>query len=421
MKKTEYNHVAITGMGVVSPYGVGLDLFESGLKNTRCAIQRSNRYTTLNFDVVSADLADFNFSDAFSAYENKTEHLKLGSRAPLTIQAAMIAALEALNDLEQCYDIRRTGLVVAGEHINNNYTYQQTIKWQDQMEYVRASYALNCLDTGILGVLSELLNIQGEGVCVGGASASGHVGLLYGKRMLEQGHMDRCIIVGALADISPVLLQSFYQMGAYGGRNFCKNPELACRPFDRLHEGFLYGQGCACIVLETLANLKQTKTKPLAILKSIVECIDGKATAAPRKEGEEQAMMNALQQAELKPEDIHYINTHGTSSPLGDSVEIKALRTVFKTHLNDCKVNATKGLIGHCLWSAGLMEIIATILQLNGSYVHGNRNLIEPIDSSCGFVGPEQEKVSGLKYALCNSFGFNGINSSAVIMRGDDI
>ena len=147
--------------------------------------------------------------------------------------------------------------------------------------------------------------------------------------------------------------------------------------------------------------------------------LDGNSLADPREEGEAKVMRNAIRQAGIEPKDISYVNAHATATPAGDEAELHALRRVLGTSFSVPWVNSTKGLTGHCLCAAGVVEAVATIVQMRHGFVHPNVNLKRPIDDDCRFVGVRAESAE-IGHALSNSFGFGGFNTSIVLRRGDE-
>jgi len=137
---------------------------------------------------------------------------------------------------------------------------------------------------------------------------------------------------------------------------------------------------------------------------------------SPDQQAEVTVMRRAIEMSGVRPADIDYINAHATSTPLGDLTEVKAIREVFGEHIARVWINSTKSMTGHCLWSAGVVEAIASIVQLSQGFVHPNLNLEEPIDAQCRFAGAHKVEAS-LEMALSNSFGFGGINTSVVFGR----
>lgn len=232
--------------------------------------------------------------------------------------------------------------------------------------------------------------------------------------MVQSGAADVCVVIGTLADFSKVEFQGFQSIGALGGHSFMDSPDEACRPFDLKHEGFIYGQGSACLILESLKSAKNRGVKVLAQILGCSEVLDGNRFSDCKLEGEVRSMKLAIKNANLSICDISYINAHGTSTPLGDNTELTAIRNVYGDRANDIWINSTKGLTGHCLYSAGVVEAIATILQINNGFIHPNINLNDPIEANFKFA----DKVAVnevVNIAVSHAFGFGGINSAIVI------
>ena len=417
--------VAITGMGVLSAIGDDLSSVDDSLRSSRLGISKSDAYPELSFPVYCGSLSN---PDTVTVSAISQQHTWLSAnqlarvlrKAPISIRAATSVAAQAWEhaQLHQTdSDPTRIGLVIAGTNLSQHDQYQHYSRFSQTPDYLSPAYALQMMDTHHVGTLSELLGIQGEGITVGGACASGNVGLLHGLRMLRSGAADICVVVGAMADLSPMALQAFYNIGALGGHHPDLAPNQASRPFDQTHHGFIYGQGAGCMILETTDSAKKRQVPVLGNLLAASQVLDANHLSNPNEDGEARAMRQALAQANLDPSDIDYINTHGSSSPLGDQTELAACQAVFGEHLNDCWLNATKALTGHCLWSAGVIEAIATVLQLNGGYVHGNPNLDDPIDQA-RFVG-KASTAANLTTALSNSFGFGGINTSVILGQAE--
>lgn len=439
--------VCVTGMGVLTAAGQNIAAFDASLRATQAGITVSHAYPSLSFPLIWSGLAwqlpiENNDKEAKTKGKDKDKHVlcplptlnlqtpaygwlasdflsRTLRRAPATLHAAAHVALEAWEHA-RLYDgevlSERIGLIIAGANTSMHQGYQQSLKHQTTLSYVSPGYALNFMDTAHVGILSELLGIRGEGFTVGGASASGNVALLQGLRMLQSGAADVCVVIGALADLSPLELQAFRNLGALGGHGYEAMPDKACRPFDTGRNGFIYGQGAGCLVLETAVSAKKRQAPCLGYLLGASQVLDANHLSNPSVEGEVRAMQRALQQAKLNPSGVHYINTHGTASALGDETELMACQQLLGTHISDCWLNSTKALTGHCLWSAGIIEAISTLLQLNGHYLHGNPTLDKPIGDA-RFVG-KQSVASDATIALSNSFGFGGINSSIVLQQG---
>ncbi|UII31914.1 beta-ketoacyl-ACP synthase [Fulvivirga ulvae] len=417
------NKVGITGMGIVSSIGRDLSSFCDSLKNGKCGIRQTTNAREPKVSVdIAAEIHDFAFSESLGRFTNipdeKLQHArKLGQRAPFVIQASIISALEAwqkagLFDKEALPE--RTGLIVAGQNSTQNYQYDLIPKFRENPEYLSPRYALEFLETNQVGVLSELFGIQGEGFVVGGASATGNVGVIKGYRQVLSGFADVCVVVGTLADLSPMDIQGFINIGAMGGKKYGDQPAKACRPFDKQHEGFIYGQASACVIFESETSAAKRGVPFLAEVRGGAMNLDSNSSANPNVTGEAKAMQSALEQAGLSAADVDYINTHGSSSSLGDITEAEAISQVLGKR--EAWLNATKGLTGHCLYSAGMVEVIATVLQMQEGFLHPNLNLEDPVRKDLKFCGAEAIDHQ-INVAISNSFGFGGINTSVVLER----
>ncbi len=403
---------AITGMGIVCSIGQSVDQFTAALKRGASGISKVNPGAVIHDFSLRGQLA--RFDSLPPGFLQNVQKATL--RAPFGIQISALAALEAWQRagfFREQPDPDRIGIIVGGNNLNQQFCYQQIDKFRKTPEYLTPRYPLHYMDTDHVGTVSEIFGIRGEGFSVGGASASGAVALVKGLQMIRRGAMDACVVIGALADLSPLEIQGFRNIGAMGGKQFNDRPELACRPFDRAHEGFIYGQGGGAIILESLDSRNKRDAPCNAYLCGGSLLLDGNRLSDPNVEGEARAMTAALNDAGIEPAAVDYINTHGTSSPLGDLTEIKAIKQVFGAHIQNIGINSTKSLTGHCLTAAGMVESIATVIQMNGGFIHPNLNLDDPIDQECRFAGNQAEGAD-INISLKNSFGFGGINASLV-------
>jgi malonyl-ACP decarboxylase len=416
--------VTITGMGIISSVGQGVPVFRDALFQGYNHFTRSLNYPMLSFPVLGAFISDFNFSLALKTFSNLSDHRrqqleKISRQVPKQIQLAIIAALETWQqaglDQTPIGDASRVGLVVAGENTTGHYEYDLYATFQQQPDYLSPSYALHFMDTDHIGVLSEVFGILGEGFTVGGASATGNVALIRGYQLLRDNWQDACLVIGALADLSPMELQGFHNIGALGGHHFTEEPNKACRPFDKAHEGFIYGQAVGCLLLETVASAIKRKAPILGYFLGGALLLDGNRLSNSARQGEIRVMQQAIKVADITIEEIDYINTHGTSAPQGDQTEIEAIESLFAKNPNVI-INSTKSIIGHCLWSAGIVEAIATLIQMQEGFVHPTLNLDNPISDKSRFIR-KKSQLFQMNTALSNSFGFGGINTAIVLSR----
>ncbi len=399
--------VAITGMGIVCSAGEGIANFRDALFHGKSNFTRLS-YPLLSFPVLAAAIQNFSFS--------QTQH-KIYQKLPQHLQVALIAALETwqqANITQGQLDPARIGIVAAAQNTTSHYQYNLHATFQKQPEYLSPSYALHFMDTDYIGVISEALQILGEGFTVGGASASGNVALLRAAQLIWDHSQDACLVVGALADLSPMELQSFYNLGVLGGQRFFAEPNKACRPFDQAHDGFIHGQAAACLMLESLDSAVKRQARIHGYMLGGSLLLDGNRLSNPSREGEIRAMQKAMQSANITVNDIDYINTHGTSAPLGDQTEIEAIESLFSTRSENLILNSTKSITGHCLWSAGVVEAIATLIQMQEGFVHPTLNLENSITEK-SYIVREKSQAHKIQTALSNSFGFGGINTTVVL------
>lgn len=420
--KKKQHPVAITGLGIVSSLGVGVNTFRDALRDGKTNFTRSLAYPILSFPVIGAFIPEVEFKRVLPTFRGFTqEHQqkiqKIARSTPRYLQLGLLASLEAWQhaSLPQFpADPTRIGIVAAAQNTSTHYQYDLYNEFQKNPDFLSPGYALHFMDTDYVGVISEVLGIRGEGFTVGGASATGNVALLRGYRLIRDEWQDICVVVSALADLSPMDLQGFHNLGALGGHRFADEPNKACRPFDAAHEGFIYGQGTACIILESALSAQKRKVPILGYLLGGSLSLDANHLSNPSFEGEIRVMQEAMQSAGVAIEDINYINTHGTSAPLGDQVELDAIEKLLGDRTKEVMINSTKGITGHCLWSAGLVEAIATLIQMQEGFVHPNMNLEHPISLRAQLVKNESKSFQ-INIALSNGFGFGGINTSLIL------
>lgn len=403
----------MTGMGVLCSVASDVPSFETALREGRSGIGPARgRCGTF----AAAELRDFDYAatiDGRPVAPELRRAARIALRAPLPLQSAVVTAIEAWQQArlhEHRLPARRIGIVVAGHNFNGRLTEQMSGK---SPAHVSPRFAIRFQDADHVGTLSEILGIHGESCTVGASSASGNVAIANALRMIDCGALDACLVAAPVANLSDLELQSFRNLGAMADEAAARDPATACRPFDRGRRGFVPGEGSAALVLERVESARQRGAKVLAEGRGAAVVLDGHGLADPNEEGETAAMSEAMERAGIAPGDIAYVNAHGTGTPLGDDIEARALLRVFGARP---RVNSTKGLIGHCLWSAGVIEAVAVIVQMRGGFVHPNVNLAEPIDSQIRFAGARAEQVP-IDVAISNGFGFGGFNSSVVLAR----
>ena len=401
--------IEITGMGIITSIGQTIADFQSALLAAKTQfgyLKRPGRKGSKLF--IGAELPDIN------AQSKLPEYSGLLRSASWSTQIATMAVSEAWQDAKLSsyqFNPERIGIIVGGSNFQQRYQQQIWERYQSRPQFLRPTYGITLWDTDLMGLLSECFQIQGEGYSVGGASASGAISIIHAARQIQMGITDISIAVAPLFDISQWECQGFMNLGAMGSERFSANPNLACRPFDKDHDGFIYGEGCGVVVLEKAAHAQQRGVTSYGELIGWSHILDGERGPKPSQKGEERAINNALTMAKLQPEQIDYVNTHGTSSPMGDKTEVAALKCVGLSH---CLINATKSLTGHCVTAAGIVEFIATLLQMKAGFCHPTHNLLNPVDITLNWVRQTAVEAQ-INYAISNSFAFGGINAALVI------
>jgi malonyl-ACP decarboxylase len=418
----------VTGVGAVTAFGCGVPALARALREGTSGVRRTERFEREGVAVrVAAELPAFELEAALAAQgvglpPSLLERAQRATRrAPLGTRAATLAALEGWRDArltERAVPPGRLAIVVAGHNLNQGYQLAMWRAFAEEPAYLSPTYALHFMDWDLVGTLSEIFEIRGEGMTVGGASASGNLALIQGRRLVLSGAADACLVIGALADLSPVEVQAFRQLGALGGMVHEDSPARACRPFDRGHDGFVYGQGCGCVILESEASAEARGAVALAHIRGGAIVLDGNRQPDPNPRGQARAMRMAIEEAGVEPAAVQYLNAHGTGSPAGDASELEAIHEAFGPAATSLWINATKAITGHTLWAAGVIEAIATIVQLRDGFLHPSLNLEEPIDPHLRLVGPRGERAD-IDLAVSNGFGFGGLNTAIVLSKGD--
>lgn len=397
----------VTGMGVISAIGQGKAAFATSLLDGKTAfkvMERPGRQHESAY--IGAEIREMAFSPGI---------------AKQTLRAASLSAQAALAVLQEAWieaqlsdvDPRRMGLIVGGSNIQQRELVQIHECYRDCSEFLRPTYALSFMDSDLCGFCTAQFGIRGLAYTVGGASASGQLAIVLAAQAVLTNQVDVCIALGALMDLSHWECRGLRALGAMGSDRYADEPALACRPFDRDHDGFIFGESCGAVVIESLESSQRRGLKPYAVLRGWGIAMDGNRNPDPSLEGETQAIENALDASAAPPAQIDYVNPHGTGSIVGDETELKALRACG---LTKAYLNATKSLIGHGLSAAGTVEVIATLLQMQAGQLHPTRNLENPIDPTLNWVR-NKSIDHPIENALTLSMGFGGINTALCWQR----
>lgn len=401
--------IVITGVGVTSAIGQGKAAFLAALLSGHSAfrvMQRPGRQKDSAF--LGAEIDDLALP---------------GTLSPSLVRSASYSGKVALATLHEAWeearlgdvDPRRIGLVVGG----SNFQQRELVLLQEQYagreRFLRPTYGLMFMDTDLVGLCTAQFRIHGPSYGIAGASASGQLAVVQAVQALRAGQVDVCIALGPLMDLSYWECQGLRALGAMGSDRHADAPADACRPFDRDRDGFIYGENCAALVLERADGPRRDGVTAYTRVAGCGVVMDANRNPDPSFEGETQAVRAALAEAGLAPQDIDYVNPHGTGSPLGDETELRAL---CECGLESAAINATKSVIGHGLCAAGAIEIAATVLQMRAGTLHPCRNLETPIDPTFNWVRNASTPHT-IRNAVTLSMGFGGINTALCLRRPD--
>lgn len=426
---TRGKRIAVTGMSVTTPVGDTPETLLASLLEGRSAVTRWRTFDTSRiYFKVGADLVDYDLDAAVEAAEASLpddvhrRFRNLAARAPWSIRHSLLVAARAAHDaglLESRPDPERVAGVIAGHNLNANYTFENTLQFLDEPDFVDGLMPLHSLDTDHAGSVSEMLGIRGPIYTVGGACASGNHALRQAIDEIRWHDMDVAVVVGAALDFSPVALHAMAVMGAITWQSFNDAPQKACRPFDTRREGFVPAHGCGALVLEDWERARARGAPIHAEILGVEANADANHLPNPSEEGQHRLMTRLLDSCDVAPEEVDYVNAHATSTPLGDITEVRSIRRTFGSHADRLKINATKSMLGHTCWAAAIVETVAAIAQMKAGRLHPSIN-IDELDPDVDLdVCRGSAQDHPVRTCMKNSFGFGGINCVSLLRNAD--
>ncbi len=411
----ERKRIVITGIGVLTPIGLTKEDFWDSLFNGKSGAAPITYFDTTNFATTFAcELKGFS---ADSYIDRKT-----ADRMDPYCQYAVIAADQALIDsgldLKEI-DPLRIG-VVHGSGIGGMTTYEQQFKTFLERGPRRISpFFIPMLIPDIAaGQISIRHGLMGPNYATSSACATSLHAIMDAYMLIQAGMADYMVCGGSEAPITQMSVGGFNSARALSTAN--DRPQQASRPYDRDRDGFVMGEGGGSLILESLESAKARGAKIYAEIVGVGATADAYHLTAPHPEGlgAVNAMKTALKIAGIAPENIDYINTHGTATPLGDLAEISAIKTLFGEHAYKLNISSTKSMTGHLLGAAGVVESIACLLAMQHQTVPPTINL-DNLDPQVDLdVTPNTPKKRNIEYALNNGFGFGGHNGSIIFRNG---
>ncbi|WP_341876131.1 beta-ketoacyl-ACP synthase II [Defluviitalea saccharophila] len=405
--------VVITGMGCVTPVGNDLNTFWENIKNGQCGIDEITRFDTENFDVkLAAEVKNF---DA-SLYIDKKEARRMDLYSQYAVAASKMALDDSGLDIESI-DKERFGVIV-GSGIGGIGTIEKEHEKMLAKGPKRVSPLLIPMIIGNMAAGNIAIQFGAKGICstVVTACATGSHAIGEAFNTIQRGRADVIIAGGAEASITPLSVAGFASLQAL---NTTSDKNRASIPFDAERNGFVMGEGAGILILESLEHALKRGARIYAEIVGYGATGDAYHITSPDPEGNgaARAMIEAMDEAGVKPEEVGYINAHGTSTPLNDKFETAAIKLAFKEAAKNVAISSTKSMTGHLLGAAGAIEGIVCVKAIEEGFIPPTIGYEKP-DPECDLdyvpnVGRKQE----IHYALSNSLGFGGHNASLLFKK----
>lgn len=401
--------VVVTGLGIISPVGTGLEQFWTSLTGGVSGIRRITRFDATNFSTqIAGEVIDF----------DPNEHMdrKEARRMDRFTQFAVVASGMAIEDagLDLATEDRDRIGVILGSGIGGIETLENQASVLAEKGPSRVSPFFVPMIISNMGAGQVAINygLRGPNITSVSACASSSNAIGDAFKMLQCGYADVMVTGGMEAPITPLAIAGFCTMKAMSSRN--EEPELASRPFDAGRDGFVAGEGAAILILESLEHALKRDAKIYAEIVGYGSSCDAYHIVAPDPEGNGavNSMKTALWDAGAAPESVDYINAHATSTPPGDKAETLAIKKVFGEHAPKIAVSSTKSMTGHLLGAAGGLEAMVCILAIQRGVIPPTINYEQP-DPDCDLdIVPNVARKAEVRFALSNSFGFGGHNAT---------
>ncbi len=408
------SRVVITGLGAVTPLGNDVGSTWDGLLNGRSGVAPITKFDVTRHSVkFGAELKNFTLDGIADPKDAK--------RMDPFAQYALRAAAEAVKDSGvdfQKLDRYRCGCILASGIGGLNELQEQHTKFvQKGPERISPFLIPKLMLNAAAGQVAIAYGLGGPNWAIASACASANHAMGTALRLIQYGDADLILTGGTEAALTYLAMAGFGNMGALSSRNDA--PEKASRPFDKNRDGFVLGEGAGVLVFEKLEHAQARGARIYAEVLGIGNTDDAYHITSPDPEGTggARAMQLALQDAGLRPEQVSYINAHGTSTPLNDKIETAAIKKALGEHARKIPINSTKSMTGHLLGAAAGVELVATVLSIRDGFVHPTANYETP-DPDCDLdYVPGAKRAVQIQYAFSNSLGFGGHNSTLVVGR----
>jgi len=411
--------VVVTGLGIVTPIGIGLNQFWNAASEGQSGISKIPSFEGLPIDAyrsrIAGQIHNFNALDYIEE--------KYANRVDRYAQFGLVAAKEALEDAGinmEKENPDRVGVMVGAGMGGMMMGEREISQLYDTKKPNRVHpNFIPCITlNSASGIIAMAFGAKGPNITISTACSSSIHAIGQALNTIRLGKADMVIAAGADASITPLVFAGFCSLRALSSR-YNDEPTRASRPFDKGRDGFVMGEGAGALILETLQHAKRRRAKIYAEVAGYASTSEAYHMVVPKEDGVEMAktMKLALDDAKLRPAQVDYVNAHATSTTVGDDVEVRGLRHLFKRRADKLLINATKSLIGHTLGAAGALGAITSIMALKTGIVHPTLNLEDP-DPECTLPGISRQTQKGkIKVAMTNAFGFGSNNGVLILKR----
>ena len=404
--------VVITGLGIVAPNTIGKENFWAALIEGKSGIRKITRFDPTPFPTQIAGEVDLDISQFIDCKEAR----RMDRTTHLAMAAAKLAFTDSQLDLATC-NPERIGVILATTMAGKGFTleeYENSYRAKGPMK-ISAFTAIASFPDAAASSISLEFGLKGPSLSLSSACSSSSDAFILARDLIQKDVVDSVIVGGSDAPLFAPVFSSFCVLRALSKRN--DTPETASRPFDRLRDGFVLSEGAGVLILEELEHALKRGAHIYGEILGVSSTCDAYHITSPDPHGlqAERALRLAIQDAGIEPQDIDYINAHGTSTPLNDKIETMVIKRVFGDRAKEIPVTSTKSMIGHTIAAAGALEICAAILALEKGIIHPTINQEVP-DPECDLnYVPNKAITAHPKIILKNSFGFGGKNAALVI------
>lgn len=404
--------VVVTGMGAITPIGLSVDEFWAGVKEGKTGFGPITRFDTSEYKAkLAAEVKGFegkNFMD-----------FKAAKRMELFCQYAVAATKEALE--QSGINMEEEDPYMVGTAVGSGIGSLQAMEREHSKLLEKGPGRVNPLLVPLMicnmaaGNVSIQFGLKGKSINDVTACATGTNCIGEAFRSIQYGEADVMVAGGCEASITPIGIAGFNALTAL---STSEDPEKCSIPFDKDRSGFVMGEGAAVVVLEELEHAKRRGATILAEVAGYGCSADAFHITSPAEDGAgaARAMHNAVADAGISPEDVMYINAHGTSTHHNDLFETRAIKLAFGEHAKDMKINSTKSMVGHLLGGAGAIEFLTCVKEIQEDYIHATVGLKNP-DEECDLDYCMEPVETEVVYALSNSLGFGGHNTSILVKK----